>query len=429
MRILHINHRNSGGGAALQGQALHQGLLGRGIDSQILVRKKQGTQDAIHEINHGIRKFGWALAKKCSRALELTQYAPDSAYYSLSLFSGHLLETIRKIQPDLIHLHWLGGETMRIEDIAQIQVPLVWTLHDMWPFCGAEHLDFTAKNPRWETGYNTLNKPAGQLGIDWNRRVWERKLRAWAGRKIIPVAPSTWMKTCIDQSALTRANAFTPAELIHHGISLSEFSPEDKKHSRQQLGIPQDRPAFIFGAHSLKYKNKGGGSLAAALSRLARQMKFSLIVFGQGAVKPIPNIPLFQLGEIHTSQQLRIAYSAADLTLNPSAMESFGLVAAESLACGTPVVCFDTTGLKDVVTHQIDGYRAMPFQVEDYCRGIEWCLSDPQRLLELSRNARTNAVARFSQTTMMDRYIQLYQAALAQKNDVRNQCQATTHFQ
>jgi glycosyltransferase involved in cell wall biosynthesis len=83
------------------------------------------------------------------------------------------------------------------------------------------------------------------------------------------------------------------------------------------------------------------------------------------------------------------------------------------LACGTPIVAFDTCGLPDIVRHQFTGYLAKAFDTEDLAQGIKWVIGDSERHLVLSKNSRNDAVSRFSYSIVAQRYIQLYKEVMA----------------
>jgi glycosyltransferase involved in cell wall biosynthesis len=93
----------------------------------------------------------------------------------------------------------------------------------------------------------------------------------------------------------------------------------------------------------------------------------------------------------------------------PSRYEAFGQTASEALACGTPVVAFDVTGLKDIVDRQQNGYLAQPYDSEDLARGIAWVLEDAQRHEKLCRNAREKVEAKFTLAVQAREYQKLYQ--------------------
>lgn len=108
--------------------------------------------------------------------------------------------------------------------------------------------------------------------------------------------------------------------------------------------------------------------------------------------------------------ELACLYSAADVVCVPSRQETFGQTASEPQACGVPVVAFDTTGLKDVVEHKVTGYLAMPFDVADFARGIEWVLNSDAELL--SKNARELAQARFADDMVARKAVEIYKGIL-----------------
>lgn len=94
------------------------------------------------------------------------------------------------------------------------------------------------------------------------------------------------------------------------------------------------------------------------------------------------------LGHLHDDVSLRVVYSAVDVMVVPSLQEAFGQTASESMACGTPVVAFGTTGLLVIVDHQQTGYLAQPFDTQDHANGINWVLQhdNPEQLAQAARD-------------------------------------------
>ena len=92
-------------------------------------------------------------------------------------------------------------------------------------------------------------------------------------------------------------------------------------------------------------------------------------------------------------------------------MEAFGKTLAESMSCGTPVVCFDTTGPKDIVDHKQNGYLAKPFDATDLANGIKWVL-DNKNYNELCQNAREKVLRDFDSVVVAKKYIRLYEEIL-----------------
>ncbi len=92
----------------------------------------------------------------------------------------------------------------------------------------------------------------------------------------------------------------------------------------------------------------------------------------------------------------------------PSTQEAFGQTASESLACGTPVVAFDGTGVADIVEHQKTGYLAQPYEIEDLALGISWVLENRERNQKLCDRAREKAEQEFTLELQAQRYVSLY---------------------
>lgn len=316
---------------------------------------------------------------------------------------------INKSDADIVHLHWLCAEMMSIEDIGRIQKPVVWTLHDMWAFCGAEHI---SSDNRWREGYTTTNRPAHESGFDLNRWVWSRKRKAWK-KPIQIVTPSRWLADCVRQSALMHD---WPVTSIPNAIDTEIWQPVDRTQARKLMGLPQDAKLIAFGAMSGgQAHHKGFDLLLDALGHLRGQLPgLEIIIFGQSRPKVVPDLgfPIHYTGHLHDDLSLRVLYSAADAMVIPSRMDNLPNTGVEALACGTPVVAFDTCGLPDIVAHQATGWLAKAFDTEDLARGIQWVLADEQRLSRMGQAGREYAVARFSYPVVAEQYKALYQSVL-----------------
>jgi glycosyltransferase involved in cell wall biosynthesis len=317
-------------------------------------------------------------------------------------------KSINASDADLTHLHWVNIEMMSVEDIGRIEKPVVWTLHDMWAFCGAEHV---ADDFRWREGYLRTNRPSHEAGFDLNKWVWGRKRRAWR-RPMHIVAPSRWLAECVQQSMLMRE---WPVSVIPNAIDTDAWRPVEKTWARNLLGLPSSVPLLLFGTFgSNAAPHKGFDLFQAALQFLrAETEELQLVVFGERAPRePVDmGLPVHYMGHLHDDLSLRILYSAADVMIVPSRKEAFGQTASEALACGTPVIAFGATGLLDVVRHQETGYLAKAYDPEDFARGIQWVLEDRERYAKLSAQAREDAVGRFSYPAVARQYLTVYEAA------------------
>jgi glycosyltransferase involved in cell wall biosynthesis len=204
-------------------------------------------------------------------------------------------------------------------------------------------------------------------------------------------------------------------EVISHGLDLAKFKPVEKKLARQLLNLPQDRRLILFGAGlgTTFDTRKGFQYLAPALEKLSQtewKDQIGLVIFGANSPKDPPKLGFttHYLGQFQDDLSLGLVYSSADVMAVPSLQEAFGQTASESLACGTPVVAFNATGLRDIVDHQQNGYLATPFDVDDLVQGIIWILEEEGRWQRLAIAARKKAERELSQDIQAHRYKSLF---------------------
>lgn len=412
MRVLQLSTFDSQRGAAIATKRLHEALLAKGIDSWILCDLPSGdTPNSV-----GLRdKPNWLMDRLHARwngKLKSLQNDPDIYYVSLNMRRNSLLKKIDALHPDIVHIHWVGKDFLRIKDIPILcsKYPVVWTLHDMWPFCGAEHIAYSEE--RWRNGYEKTNRSSKACGIDLNRWVWHRKLKSWTGCTIHTISVSTWMDDCVQHSKLFQGIKGT-RNVIHNGIDMDVFNPNENHH-RPSIEAPAaqtDHPRLICMSTPLSNKIKGINLFIQAMHRLhAQNIKLDITTFGGPPILDLPPMGTIQhMGRIDAATELANLYSSADIMVTASLMESFGQTAAESLACGTPVVCFDTSGLRDIVQHKKNGYCAECFSPDSLAEGIQWCLADPTQYQKLQAQARPSVAHRFSIDTIANKTIAFYE--------------------
>ena len=301
-------------------------------------------------------------------------------------------------------------KTTAITDISRIEKPVVWTLHDMWAFCGAEHY---TDDIRWREGYRRDNRPVLEARFDLNRWTWQRKRKHWR-RPMHIVTPSRWLADCVRESALMRD---WPVTVVANPIDTKRWQPLEQRLARGLLGLPADVPLLLFGAmEGGRDPRKGFDLLTHALKHLRnapRARGLELVVFGQLAPQSPPPLgfPIHFTGHMYDDFSLCALYSAADALAVPSRQEAFGQTASEAHACGTPVIAFDIGGLPDIVGHEHTGYLAKAYDTQDLARGIVWVLGqrDAGRLGE---QARERAVTRFAYPVVAKQYQEVYAQAL-----------------
>lgn len=413
MKILLVNSSDINGGAARAAYRLHQALLTEGIESRMLVQSKFSDSYTIlrpeSKIQRGLAKYRPLLDsipvrfyKNRSQTLFSPSWLP---------FSG-MVKRINTINPDIVHLHWITHGMLRIEDIAKIKAPIVWSLHDNWAFTGGCHIMWECS--RYKNSCGVCPRLGSTQENDLSRKTFKRKQKSFAKlSNLTIVGLSRWLANCAKDSYLFRKNSVIN---LPNPIDTTIFSPVEQSVARRLLHLPQNKKLVLFGAlYALSDINKGYSKLCTALANLERN-DIELVVFGSSQ----PKIPqkfkqkVHYLGHLHDDISLRILYSAADVMVVPSKQEAFGQTASESMACGTPVVAFGSTGLLDIIDHQINGYLAQPFNAADLAKGIEWILNS-SNYEALSRNARNLVVHKFDSEVVANKYIELYQNILEQQ--------------
>jgi glycosyltransferase involved in cell wall biosynthesis len=325
---------------------------------------------------------------------------------SPALLSSGWPRRINNADADIVNLHWVNGEMLSISDIAKIKKPIVWTLHDMWLFCGAEHYVF---DDNWKSGYENLR--GSKKLWDLNRSTWRRKRKYWC-RQFHIVTPSTWLAECVKQSPLFQN---WPVHVIHNPIDVNVWKVVDKATARRMLNLPENKTLILFCAFGgINDERKGFDLLNISLYTLQQKLReVEMVVIGQsgfGSVEKV--ITTHFLGHLNDDISLSLVYNAADVLVLPSRLDNLPNVAVESMASGTPVVSYNIGGMPDIVTHGVDGYLAKPFDTDDFVNGITYLLGSAEKLHQASISARKKAEEKFSSEVIAKQYSDLYESII-----------------
>ncbi|MBW4589173.1 glycosyltransferase family 4 protein [Aetokthonos hydrillicola Thurmond2011] len=418
MQIIHASYSDLSGGAARAAYRIHRCLLQAKINSRMQVLSKisddstvTGNSAKIGRITTEIRTGLGLLAKKTIKSC-------DPGRYSAGILPSNWVKSFQASDADVINLHWVGAETLSISEIGQIRKPIVWTFHDMWAFCGAEHYTNDGLNARWRQGYRSHNRPQDESGFDLNRWTWERKRRNWKYPFHI-VCPSKWLADCVRNSALM---PHFPVSVIPNPLDLDSFRPIEKTLARKLLNLPQQRSLILFGAlGGTNDPRKGIDLLLQAISFLeTQQLKdIEIVIFGQSVPEQVPKLgfPLRYTGHLGDDISLALLYSAADVFVAPSRQDNLPNTVVEAIACGTPTVAFKIGGMPDLIDHKVSGYLAQPYEVEDLATGIQWVIEQQKESKSLSLAARRHAEYMFDPIRVAQQYVTVYKEAVnIQKN-------------
>ncbi len=420
MKIVHLNTYADNGGAGKACSRLNKALQQQGVDSHLWVNFSFGRHYKSNAFATGFLGRGLAAAAIISeRVMAGWLLKPLKTPFSFPLFGSDISNHPALRQADIIHLHWINHGFLRPADLAQLRKlnkPIVWTFHDSNAFTGGCHVRYTCNHFEAECGNCPLLK--NPRPDDWSHRIWKQKEKAYRNLNINVISPSKWMADSVRRSKLL---GHRPGELIPNTLDTSVFKPIEKPVAKQTFGLSVDKFVLLSGfMPSRNDLHKGTPYLLEALAMFAKSVppeRIELLIFGNRNGDDLPDLPVKTtfLGKLDDEADLARCYSAADVFLAPSLEDNLPYTVMESLACGTPVVGFNTGGIPDMVRHQHNGYLAQYRSAADLAAGIQWIYNHPERE-SLGQNARETIIDLFAEAKIAERHMALYQQLLNRKN-------------
>ncbi len=406
MKVLIVNSSDSHGGAARAAYRLHQALLDQDIEVQMLVLDRSSDEQSVLALETKVQKYCPTI--RTIRDIIPVKFYPKrgSGLFSSSIVSSSALtRKINEIDPDIVHLHWICSGMIKIEELAKIKAPIVWSLHDMWAFTGGCHYDEECGAYKERCGRCPVL--GSEKENDLSRKVFLRKQRNFANiENMTIVGLSHWIQERAKESTLLKGQSVIS---LPNPIECDRFAPFDKVEARALWGLPQDKRLVLFGAMGTgSDPRKGFEALREALHRLdTKEIEF--VVFGSSEPEKSQDFgaKTHYFGSLSDDVSLVTLYSAVDVTIVPSLQENLSNVIMESLACATPVVGFAIGGNSDMVEHKENGYLVKPFDTADLANGIEWVLEN-EAYDGLCQKAREKVLKEFDAPIVAQRYLELY---------------------
>ncbi len=414
VKILFINAQDTKGGAAIAAYRLGQSLETLyHTENYFIVGKKHAADPNIFcTRKNELQAIIEVLTDKVMNKLGLQyQYFPFSSRF--------ILKKARELQPDIISLHNTHEgyfKTSLIKKLSRI-APIAWTLHDMWSFTA------NAVHTFGDESWLQLKSGPGEsriyphIGLNTGAWLLRQKRRIYRKSRLHIITPSRWLSGL---AGLSPVFAGKPITTIPHGLDLQFYAPKDKAACRNVLGIDPDAKVIVFSsADDMDISPwKGGSLLIDILTALNQHTTFpiQLLAIGKGelkAVAALKNLQLYRTGYVSSQVFMPILLSAADLFVYPTRADSFGLVLAETIACGTPAVTFAIGGCSDIIQDHISGVLVKPFDVDTFAKHTLRLLGNTRELNQLSCSARLFAEQTFGIETMAKTHYELFNAIIA----------------
>ncbi len=395
--VLMVNTSIGNGGAAQIATVIQAGMEGHGLTSHGLASwhtiALKANQDMIARQKSG---YWQALQHQAQQEGLIDLVYPESF---------ELIHHPYYDEADVLHFHNLHGDYFSVLALPWLtqNKPTVWTLHDDQALTG--HCGFSIGCERWQTGCGQCPSLTTYPGVkqDNTAYLWQLKKQAYANSQFTVVVPSQWLYDRVKRSPLFKGK---DVRLIYNGVDTEVFKVQDKVAVREALGLPLDKKIILFSADGgAKNPFKGGSIVYDLYNQIAD--KSELLFVNIGGAKEEKESWL-ATPYIYDRAELAKWYAVADVMLYPSLADSFGLVVAEAMACGLPVVTFNTGGIPELVVHLESGYVAAYKDEEDLLKGLQLFLDDEERRQRASVAVRTRAEEYFAEKTMIAQYLELY---------------------
>lgn len=323
-----------------------------------------------------------------------------------------LLRYIKQFEPDIIHLHnihqYYLNYSMLMNYLRTYKGKIVWTFHDCWPFTGVCHHYTEEKCDKWQKKcYDCpyIKKKKWKPIVDLSTKQFCMKKNATKQiNELYIVTPSEWLADEVKKSFLKNR----PVTVISNGIDTDIFCYRGSS-LKEKYGILEKK--VVLGVASHWTENKGLHDFEL-LSELLGD-KYQIVLIGVDADKRTNNKILY-LPRTANKEELAQWYSSADVYCNLSTEETFGLVVAEAMACGTPVVVYDSTALPELV-RETNSYICMPHDLTDVVQKIGLICTNGKDTY--SKICREKVIRSYCNKDTAEKYINFYRSILESKND------------
>lgn len=315
-----------------------------------------------------------------------------------------LLKKIDEFKPDVIHLHNLHDSyinlPMLFSYIKKHNVPTVWTLHDCWSFTGQCPHFTMVKCDKWKTGCHNCPQykeyPASLY--DNTKKMWQLKKKWFTGVKNMTiVTPSRWLARLAQESYLKEYSI----QVINNGIDLNVFKPT-QSNFRERYEIPAEKHIILGVSFAWGYR-KGLDCFVEMAEKLGEQYQIVLVGTDDEIDRNLPH-NIISIHRTQNQKELAEVYSAADVFVMPTREENYPTVNMEAIACGTPVVTFDTGGSPEMlddktgIVVEANDIEATKKAIKDICEKKK--CNDEEYIVAYSKN--------FDMKKRFAEYIELY---------------------
>ncbi|MCR9684644.1 glycosyltransferase [Vibrio antiquarius] len=395
--VVHIVGGKLNSGAARGAYWLHTELRNQGVESYLLVNDsgKHEDDNIIFLLNKKRYVFSNILIRMANLFVRKTLLRKVENIFSNGFFGYFLHKHPIVKKADIVNLHWINDGIVSLYSISKLNKTTFWTVRDMWPITGGCHYSMDCEQYLTKCGScPVLNSRSSK---DFSRFIFEYKKNIIKDNNIKAIAISNWVKDVVD-----RQGVFPQSVKVPNFIDNKSFYFDREIYSSSSFF------RVLLGAQNINDFYKGFKDAIESINRLSLILEVPISVTTFGAVSDSlamlfnDSVTINQVGFID-SNKLREIYNSSDVFLMPSHMETFGKTTLEALACGLPVVAYNSTGPKDIILHEYNGYLSSPYNSESLAEGLMWVYSN--NTLELKLKCESDARKRFFAPAIGELYI------------------------
>lgn len=404
MNILLVNGNYDGGGAAQVVKKLYYSYKERGIKVYFIAARDNVTRadcDVLYT----------SLLPIALHRIRTSLYG-NVCFHNIYI-KKRIIDIIKKEKIDIVHFHNIANNYIGFEDLKDLtrHCKVFWTLHEFWSVTG--HCYHPLNCELWIEGEckncPDLSRP-NRLYYNNSHNIWKKKREAFTKTHIQYIVPSEWMKTQLMRSFLKDEKI----NVIYNGINMEEYTELDSALLREKYNMPVSKNIILFVSENLNNPSKGLPILKQALALINNKEQYCLILVGDGAVNDCPeHIEIRGMGLVKNSRAMNEIFSLADILVMPSKAETFSLVAAESMASGTPVVTFRAGGVEEVVDENT-GWVLEDRSAETLAEKIQLIFRNKSELVEKGKNCRSTVEQKFSLDKVIENHLDLYKELLSE---------------
>ena len=268
----------------------------------------------------------------------------DASGFGSKKVTERFIDWVKRYDPDVIHLHNIHGYYINIEVLFKYLKTcgkkIIWTLHDCWAFTGhCSYFDYVGCDKWKKECHNCAQKKEypSCIGLDHSKQNYRLKRTLFTGIKNMTlVTPSQWICDLLKESYLKKY----PVKVIHNGVDTTVFKPTQ---SNVKEKYHCEGKSIVLGVAAIWDRRKGLSSFIKLAKILDNKYQIILVGLSKEQIQKLPD-NIIGIERTNSVQELVELYSVADVFVNPTLEDNYPTTNIEAIACGTPVITYDTGG-------------------------------------------------------------------------------------